>query len=379
MGARGRTTADGSVVLNLHRGAGAYALLARTDGQLTRAGQHYYSHLGLRPPTKDFDYNQPLIREGPNDYILLRNGQKKLVRSLEGDGEHRLTKLGKAFFRDKYYEYLVHVPVVIRGRRRSGRNAGAAYERKDWLPINELGGAMTRHPAGLTEEQVAQRVRRGVEASLGDPAGPILQLSDETYYLDPEGRWVVSTQSTHYRNSRTEVETLLRQRMQGLRSVSFQRPARRTCWPVPSWTSRSAWPGSLRSCCSLASRRSRGLRHHALPRLAEPGRLGRGGPAVLRLARRPYAVPEGDVVDSYDPALKRHRTVCFLCFNGHCYMYRCVKRVLERDAWRTLYRGEARQELPPIVEWKRFDPALPLERLWEPNPQQSLEYSSAEA
>ena len=75
MGARGRTTADGSV--------GAYALLARTDGQLTRAGQHYYSHLGLRPPTKDFDYNQPLIREGPNDYILLRNGQKKLVRSLD--------------------------------------------------------------------------------------------------------------------------------------------------------------------------------------------------------------------------------------------------------------------------------------------------------
>ena len=92
------------------------------------------------------------------------------------------------------------------------------------LPINELGGAMTRRPAGLTEEQVAQHMRRGVEASLGDPAAPILQLSDETYYLDPEGRWVVSTQSTHYRNSRTEVETLLRQRMQGLRSVSFQLP-----------------------------------------------------------------------------------------------------------------------------------------------------------
>ena len=78
-GARARTGADGAVVLNLRRGAGAYALLSRADGQLTRAGQHYYSHLGLRPPSKDFDYNQPLIREGPNDYILLRNGQKKLV------------------------------------------------------------------------------------------------------------------------------------------------------------------------------------------------------------------------------------------------------------------------------------------------------------
>ena len=167
-GARARTGADGAVVLNLRRGPGAYALLSRADGQLTRAGQHYYSHLGLRPPSKDFDYNQPLIREGPNDYILLRNGQKKLVRSLQG-GEHRLTKLGKGFFRDKYYEYLVHVPVIIRGRRRSGRNAGAGYERRDWLPVNELGGA-TRHPAHLTEEQVAQRVRQQVEAGRPHPA-----------------------------------------------------------------------------------------------------------------------------------------------------------------------------------------------------------------
>ena len=173
--ARARTGADGAVVLNLRRGLGAYALLSRADGQLTRAGQHYYSHLGLRPPSKDFDYNQPLIREGPNDYILLRNGQKKLLRFLHG--EHRLTKLGKGFFRDKCYKYLVHVPVIIRGRRRSGRNAGAGY--RDWLPVNELGGA-TRHPAHLTEEQVAQRVRQQVEASL-DPGGPILQLLDETY------------------------------------------------------------------------------------------------------------------------------------------------------------------------------------------------------
>ena len=193
-GARARTGADGAVVLNLRRGPETYALLSRADGQLTRAGQHYYSHLGLRPPSKDFDYNQPLIREGPNDYILLRNGQKKLVRSLQG-GEHRLTKLGKGFFRDKYYEYLVHVPVIIRGRRRSGRNAGAGYERRDWLPVNELGGA-TRHPAHLTEEQVAQRVRQQVE-----------------YFLDPEG------------------ETLLRQRMRGLRSVSFQLPCEEDVLP----------------------------------------------------------------------------------------------------------------------------------------------------
>ena len=36
------------------------------------------------------------------------------MRSLQG-GERRLTKLGKGFFRNKHYEYLVHVPVIIRG------------------------------------------------------------------------------------------------------------------------------------------------------------------------------------------------------------------------------------------------------------------------
>ena len=56
---------------------------------------------------------------------------------------------------------------------------------------------------------------------------------------------------------------------------------------------------------------------------------------------------QGDLVDSYDPALKEHRTVCFLAFDGHCYMYRAVKRVLERQAARVLYRGKARQTLPP--------------------------------
>ena len=65
---------------------------------------------------------------------------------------HRLTKLGKGFFRDKYYKYLVHVPVIT----------GAGGQ---------------------------------VEASLD--CDPILQLLDETYFLDPEGHWVVSTQSTH--------------------------------------------------------------------------------------------------------------------------------------------------------------------------------------
>ena len=143
------------------------------------------------------------------------------MRSLQG-GEHRLTKLGKGFFRDKYYEYLVHVPVIIRGRRRSGRNAGAGYERRDWLPVNELGGA-TRHPAHLTEEQVASGSRWRPRWTRAAPS-----CSSRTR---PTSLTLRGTQSTRYRNSRTEVETLLRQRMRGLRSVSFQLPCEEDVLP----------------------------------------------------------------------------------------------------------------------------------------------------
>ena len=89
---------------------------------------------------------------------------------------------------------------------------------------------------------------------------------------------------------------------------------------APRGTHRGAgvrWGASLKDpACGAplcVARQLAELLHHALPRLAEPGRLGQGGPAVLRLARRPYAVPElaGRRGGSYDPALKRHRTVCF--------------------------------------------------------------------
>ena len=153
-----RTGADGAVVLNLRRGPGAYALLSRADGQLTRAGQHYYSHLCLRPPARTSTTTSPSSKRGPTT----ATGRSS---SLQG-GEHRLTKLGKGF-RDKYYKYLVHVPVIIRGRRRSGRNAGAGYERRtgeragrgNEAPGAPHGGASSR--TRLASQQPSTKPRSG--------------------------------------------------------------------------------------------------------------------------------------------------------------------------------------------------------------------------
>ena len=148
---------------------------------------------------------------------------------------------------------------------------------------------------------MAQRVRQQVEASL-DPGGPILQLLDETYFLD---HWVVSTQSTHYRNSRTEVETLLRQRMRGLRSVSFQLPCEKDVLQSAFEDKPLCVPRQLAELLQLSVEEGRAdfdaMLRHDWRQVREF--------CVWRNAPMRVLSSQGDLVDSYDPALKEHRTV----------------------------------------------------------------------
>ena len=107
--------------------------------------------IGRPPPSRQYDRNQPLIREGPNDYIMLRGGAKKLLRSLQPNGNYHLTKLGKSFFKDKWVDWVVHVPVIIRGVRRNGRNRGMSYERTKRLPVTDLNVTLSRQSEGLSD------------------------------------------------------------------------------------------------------------------------------------------------------------------------------------------------------------------------------------
>ena len=141
-GARPRISAQGSQLLPLRDSRLQSVLLSRPNGQLTRAGQFYHSITGRRLLSRQLDESQPLIRDGPNDYILTRGGARKLVRSLQANGQYHVTKLGKAFFKDKFTEWLAHVPVIIRGRRRNG----TPYERHDYLPVTALEMGLSRPP-----------------------------------------------------------------------------------------------------------------------------------------------------------------------------------------------------------------------------------------
>ena len=100
-----------------------------------------------------FDPRQPLVREGAADYVLLQNGQRGLVRRLREDGAYQLTNLGRRFFKNKCCE--AHIPVFIRGCGGPAKTR-RAYERRDWLPANVLGGEVSRQPDRLSEQQILQ-------------------------------------------------------------------------------------------------------------------------------------------------------------------------------------------------------------------------------
>ena len=91
VGVSAHTSPQGSELLRLHNAQ--QLLLARPDRQPTRAGSFFYQLVGRRPPSRRFNEAQPLVRDGPNDYVVLRSGAKKLARSLQPDGSYRVTTL----------------------------------------------------------------------------------------------------------------------------------------------------------------------------------------------------------------------------------------------------------------------------------------------
>ena len=223
-GVRARTNAQGSQRLPLANNRLREVLLSRPNGELTRAGQFYYGLVGGRPPSRQFDEEQPLIREGPTDYILLRSGVKKAVRSLQPDGSYHLTKLGKSFFREKYTDWLAHVPVRITGTRQRGRNAGRPYQRDDFLPITVVNGSLSRQSSGLSDQQAHARVKEAALRQLDSPndGDPIMELSQEVYRYDATRDWAFSKQTLEVVDNRAQVQVALRQPMGALREISYQ-------------------------------------------------------------------------------------------------------------------------------------------------------------
>ena len=95
--------------------------------------------------------------------------------------------MGRTFFKNRYREFVVHVPVTIRGRHKNGKD----YDREDWLPVHKLGISGIMENEEYTETQAHARVRSRVLSELGlrTQGGEtvLLQVSGETYTYDRDG------------------------------------------------------------------------------------------------------------------------------------------------------------------------------------------------
>ena len=359
-GARPRISAQGSQLLPLRDHRLQSVLLTRPNGQLTRAGQFYHSITGRRPPNRQFDESQPLIRDGPSDYILTRGGARKLVRTLQADGQYHLTKLGKAFFKDKYTEWLAHVPVIIRGRRRNGN----PYERHDYLPVTALELGLSRQNDAWSEAQVARNVKEAVLRQLGQPEAnePIYMISGETYFLHPTNEWAYSSSSMQVIDNRVDTQIRLRQPLGALREVSYQLFAgdqilasafeeRQDMLCVPrqiaellklplqevvedfnsicpgNWQQRGVCPAEIRTFC------------------------------VWRNAPMFYADSRGRLLDCFQPAEKEEKAIAFTSWNGHAYFYKSARAVSGCDDSEQRQRFRRLKRDTPVPEFKDW-------RLW---------------
>ena len=346
---------------------GQSAQLSRPNGALTRAGQYYYQLVGRQPPSRQFD---ELIREGPSDYVLLRSGVKKLVRTLAPDGNYHLTKLGKAFFRDKYTEWLAHVPVRIRGRRKNGR----PYEREDYLPVTSLNVGLQRQNDGLSEAQVARNVKQAVLAKLGadDDFSTLLELSGEQYFLDNSREWTLSSQTTQVVDDRVVVETSLRQPLGALRrEVSYQ------LWKGDEILE-SAFERRWDKLCvprQLAELLKLPLAEvlSDFDTICDRGWQDRGvSPKEIRefcVWRGAFFVNcRGQLMDSYQPVEKEARAVAFTAWDGHAFFYKTARTVHlcdESERIQPRYRAERRDSTAPeFAQWLEWDGQLRAGHFW---------------
>ena len=367
-GVRARTSAAGSETLPLTHHHLRYAMLSRPNGELTRAGQYYYQLIGRPPPSRQYDRNQPLIREGPNDYIMLRGGAKKLLRSLQPNGNYQLTKLGRHFFKDKWVDWVVHVPVIIRGVRRNGRNRGMPYERTKRLPVTDLNVALSRQSEGLSDAQAARNLKASVLAQLGNPEPNdiILELSDESYYLDATREWTFSQQAMQVVDDQVVVDTVLDQPLGALRDVSYQL----FCGDEILESAFEQRPDKLCVARQLAEL----MRLPVQEVLSDFDAITNGSKwreqgitpreirsfCVWRQAPMFYVDCQGRLLDKFEPAIKEQRAVAFTSWNGHAFFYKSARTVARcepiGDRAQAKYRGERKAgETPEFKDWREWE------------------------
>ena len=160
--------------------------------------------------------------EGTTTYIMSRDKKSVKVRYLGPDGELKLTLAGKRFYSQApQEEYLVSVPVTIRGRRKRG----TLCERESYLPVDMLQVNQIMVSGGYPENEKEDMVRSLVLAQLDQSRTAqgevvLLVVSGETHTYNSSQSWQISKlNTTHDEAGRTVAEAAMRLPTRGPRKL----------------------------------------------------------------------------------------------------------------------------------------------------------------
>ena len=228
-GRRPRILPDGRQIVSTGQGRGSYALLSRANGQLTRAGQWFYQETNRQRPNASYDPDQPLLRRGETDFIVLRNGTQRAVRTLLPTGSFKLTRLGQLFSKNKHSEHVAHIPVIVEGVRTRGKKRGETYQRPGYLPASVIGAGAIMQNDGLSDQDKARNIKAAVleqYAALRTSEGRLVihEESDEQFLYNRDGQWKISSMTSQVVNDQLVTETLMNRPLGVLRSACAQLP-----------------------------------------------------------------------------------------------------------------------------------------------------------
>ena len=110
----------------------SFVTLMTPAGVVTKAGRVYEDRVGERLPAGGYDVDQAPRRVGNVEYIKTRGGKDRVVRRWDPSSDKFVyTALGRTFYSKRQSEYVVQIPITIRGKRDNGR-----YLRDEGLDAN---------------------------------------------------------------------------------------------------------------------------------------------------------------------------------------------------------------------------------------------------
>ena len=165
-------TKSGSVLL---KSGNRRHTLVNTTGERTALGEYYEQKSSLELPVGGFDPTQSSYREGNTEYIKMRSGEERAVRRYDpADNEYKFTKLRKNFYSRLKRNYVVQIPVKVKGKRKDG----SYYNIKSTLPISKMGVNRIEMPLNLTADQRIAQIKEIISAKLNLDE-PLYEVSQE--------------------------------------------------------------------------------------------------------------------------------------------------------------------------------------------------------